>query len=314
MPLDARLNASLTQLLITILQQKILSPGQILSCKDAAVLPYKLAAVAKIPKPLPKGLTRPGETMACYINSMLMFLFETMRKIPSLRTPWETFVEVVKMNKDKLFVKMMCLTYHQLYNTDEPVDITRNCFKVWIDKHVFALNPDAHWDQAGAIDPEQLQKQKKAKIDSEPNYGYMMGDPMFFIQLFAKEFQDSSSNTNEAHVNLTTAWIDVFKADKLFEITQCVPSFVGEDPCKGDFITTISAPGAPKPEVEMGDYLLLQTVVHTGAHYIFFKHLPTLKLWIEYDDANIKYHYNELPYVWDVPSYTHVLNLYHLCK
>lgn len=253
--------------------------------------------------------------MACYINSMLMFLFETMRKIPDLKTPWETFVEVVKNNVDEVFVKMMCRTYHQLYNTNEQVDITRNYFKVWIDKHVFALNPDAHWDQAGAIDPEQLQKQKKPKIDREPNYGYMMGDPMFFMQLFAKEFQDSKNNRSEAHAKLTAAWTDVFKADKLFEITQCLPSFVGEEPCKGDFITTgMSFPEnegelPPKPEVEMGDYLLLQTVVHTGAHYIFFKHLPELKLWIEYDDANIKYHYG-LPYVWGEPSYTHVLNLY----
>ena len=284
MPLDARLNASLTQLLITILDKEILSPGQILSCKDAAVSKTRL----------PKGLTRHGDSNSCYINAALMFLFETMRYIPDLKTTWESFVEVVKLKGDEMFVWVICNTYSDLYESSKPaVSITDSSFKKYVDHEIWRTDPDS--DLTGNLD------------ESAINFGCLPGDSLRFLNLLKNHF--STCKNQDDLIRLANAWMDVFHVQQVFDLPQCIFGInintdEDDEACSGEFIMTIDL--KPTPDMEP-NYKLLMTIVNTGGHYIFFRRRNVYDdEWILYDDARVSIK----PQFPQMSFYRHVLNLY----
>lgn len=266
MPLDATSRGALLALLETIFEQEILDTRQIIACARSAS---------------PKGLSNVDEpdlgfSNACYINAGLMFLFETIRLIPDLKLPWESFVYVVLHDPHEIeFVKKMCQAYEDLYYTmKNTVKVTGDGFKVKIDE---LLPPDSK------------------------NYGTpgtMQGDSKDFINLFSKQFGTQSRN-QLALEPMRRAWKQVFPlADHVFQPISC---FDFEGQCDQKFVMTIVP-------INDENYKFVQTIVNTspeGGHFIFIKRYGDK--WILYDDGKKVKFYDNFPH----QSYYHYgLNLY----
>ena len=249
MPRDATSSDALKRLLKTILNRKILSERQIISCWNSSS---------------PKGLHN-GGTNACYINAPLLFIFNTIRRIPSLKAPWERFVQTVLDDKNDIdFVRVICTVYHQLYYTMKTdVSITERRFKMRIDKEISEFKPDS-------------------VLSDPPNFGNMMCDANTFIQFFAQKFNEECKHQKTLE-SLRKKWIKVFGTEKLFEFLHCSPQDIGDiKDCSKEFVTTNEFDTLePIP-----NYNLLQSVMYVPGHFIFFNRETTG--WTLYDDSIVK--------------------------
>ena len=238
----SRLSGASQQLLKIILNRQILSPTQIVRI-------------------LHKGLANNG-TNACFINSGLRFIFETVRCINILKVPWERFVEEVITAQVDLshfeqseFIFQVCAIYDELYNLRKQSSIVVNRLRERID----------------------------TDMNNSGTAGQCFGDALEFITFMVQQFEELEDLNHQHLSNLRSMWSIVFDK-QLFDLQLCTLDDY-QDTCNGEFAVLgyVTNPSTKLTET----HKLLYTILFKHAHFIFFKQIG--KGWIKYDDSTVTY-------------------------